>query len=102
MPPERGPFSLAPRPAKRADVSKLKVASWNINSVRARTGLVEQLIGEEQPDIRVKRDQGERVGGGAVGIDEGSFNDDTIWYRGRHITGGAATDPIGTYVSTGS
>lgn len=60
------------------------------------------MLGEEQPDIRVKRDQGERVGGGAVGIDEGSFNDDTIWYRGRHITGGAATDPIGTYVSTGS
>lgn len=60
------------------------------------------MLGEEQPDIRVKRDQGERVGGGAVGIDEGSFNDDTIWYRGRHITGGATADPIGTYVSTGS
>ena len=60
------------------------------------------MLGEEQPDIRVKRDQGERVGGGAVAIDEGSFGDDTIWYRGRHITGGAATDPIGTYVSTGS
>jgi hypothetical protein len=60
------------------------------------------MLGEEQPDIRVKRDQGERVGAGAVGIDEGSFSDDTIHYRGRHITGGAATDPIGTYVSTGS
>lgn len=59
------------------------------------------MLGEEQPDIRVKRDQGERVGGGQVGIDEGSFADDTIWYRGRHITGGAATDPIGTYVSKG-
>ena len=59
------------------------------------------MLGEEQPDIRVKRDQGERVGGGAVGIDEGSFNDDTIWYRGRHITGGAAADPLGTYVSRG-
>ena len=59
------------------------------------------MLGEEQPDIRVKRDQGERVGGGAVGVDEGSFNDDTIHYRGRHITGGAATDPIGTYVSRG-
>lgn len=57
------------------------------------------MLGEEQPDIRVKRDQGERVGGGQVGIDEGSFADDTIWYRGRHITGGAAADPIGTYAS---
>lgn len=57
------------------------------------------MLGEEQPDIRVKRDQGERVGGGAVGIDEGSFADDTIWYRGRHITGGATLDPIGTYAA---
>jgi exodeoxyribonuclease-3 len=30
---------------------RLKIASWNINSVRARTGLVERLIAEEQPDI---------------------------------------------------
>ena len=31
--------------------NRLKIASWNINSVRARTGLVEQLIADEQPDI---------------------------------------------------
>ena len=30
---------------------RLKIASWNINSVRARTGLVERLIAEQQPDI---------------------------------------------------
>jgi exodeoxyribonuclease-3 len=30
---------------------KLKIASWNINSVRARTALVERLITEHQPDI---------------------------------------------------
>ncbi|HEY7958762.1 MAG TPA: exodeoxyribonuclease III, partial [Sphingomicrobium sp.] len=30
---------------------RLKIASWNINSVRARTGLVERLIKEQQPDI---------------------------------------------------
>jgi exodeoxyribonuclease III len=29
----------------------LKIASWNINSVRARAALVEQLIAEQQPDI---------------------------------------------------
>ena len=29
----------------------LKIASWNINSVRARIALVEKLIVEEQPDI---------------------------------------------------
>jgi exodeoxyribonuclease III len=30
---------------------RLKIASWNINSVRARPGLVERLITEQQPDI---------------------------------------------------
>jgi exodeoxyribonuclease-3 len=32
-------------------VTRLKIASWNINSVRARAGLVERLIKEQQPDI---------------------------------------------------
>ena len=30
---------------------RLKIASWNINSVRARIALVEKLIAQEQPDI---------------------------------------------------
>jgi exodeoxyribonuclease-3 len=30
---------------------RIKLVSWNINSVRARAGLVERLIGEQQPDI---------------------------------------------------
>ena len=37
--------------ATSAAVSTIKIASWNINSVRARTGLVERLIVEQQPDI---------------------------------------------------
>ena len=32
-------------------MTKLKIASWNINSVRARAGIVEQLLVEEAPDI---------------------------------------------------
>ena len=31
--------------------STLKIASWNINSVRARTGIVERFLTEEAPDI---------------------------------------------------
>ena len=31
--------------------NRLKIASWNINSVRARTGIVERLIREQQPDV---------------------------------------------------
>ena len=30
---------------------RLKIASWNINSVRARMPLVDRLIREQQPDI---------------------------------------------------
>ncbi len=52
MPPERGPFSCWVRQGKRMSVStRLKIVSWNINSVRARAGLVERLIVEQQPHI---------------------------------------------------
>jgi len=61
-----------------------------------------KMRGEENPDIRVRMDQGSRVGGGSVPVDEGSFKDDTISYRGRHIAGAGSLDPIATYASTGS
>jgi exodeoxyribonuclease-3 len=32
-------------------VTKLKIASWNINSVRARAGIIERFLLEESPDI---------------------------------------------------
>jgi exodeoxyribonuclease III len=32
-------------------VTKLKIASWNINSVRARAGIVERFLRDEAPDI---------------------------------------------------
>ena len=31
--------------------SSLKIASWNINSIRARAGIVEKFLTEEAPDI---------------------------------------------------
>jgi exodeoxyribonuclease-3 len=53
MPPERGPFLYGWRRGRVSEtiVGRLKIASWNINSVRARTALVERLIAEQQPDI---------------------------------------------------
>jgi exodeoxyribonuclease III len=30
---------------------RIKIISWNINSVRARTGIIDRLLREEQPDI---------------------------------------------------
>lgn len=60
------------------------------------------LIGNETVDIRVKRDQGERVGGGAIPIEQGSFNDDTIWFRGRHDIGAAKGFTYAVYASNGT
>lgn len=60
------------------------------------------LIGHENVDIRVKRDQGERAGGGAVAVNEGSFGDDTIWFRGRHVTGAAQGFTAAVYASDGT
>lgn len=67
-----------------------------------------QLMGHENVDIRVKRDQGERPGGGNIPINEGSFSDDTIWFRGRSVDGAAPgfADADGkalvAYASTGT
>ena len=60
------------------------------------------LAGEETLDIRVKRDQGERVGGGAVSIEDGSFGDDTIWFRGRDVYGIDKGFTPGVYASAGA
>ncbi|WP_152185346.1 Mu-like prophage major head subunit gpT family protein [Segeticoccus rhizosphaerae] len=62
---------------------------------------VAHLRGFETPDLRAKADQGVRIGGGAIPAGEGSFDDDTIWFRVRHITGAAPGDPTFTYASDG-
>lgn len=60
------------------------------------------LAGREGPDLRVKSDAGQRPGGGLIAPEEGSFNDDTIQYRVRHVVEGATFDPKLTYVSRGA
>lgn len=64
--------------------------------------VVAKMRGEENPDLRVKADQGNRIGGGSIPFEEGSFGDDTITYRGRHIVGAGTIDPLFTYASLGS
>lgn len=59
------------------------------------------LAGYETPDMRYKADQGNSLGGGSLSADAGSFDDDTIYYRVRHIVGAAAGDPLFTYASDG-
>lgn len=79
--------------------------SWYIlpakESRHAAVGKV-TMVGEENLDIRVRRDQGERPGGAAVGLEDGSYKDDTISWRGRLVTGGAKLDTLGVYASSGT
>lgn len=61
-----------------------------------------KLNGHPDVDIRVKRDQGDSVGGGQISPEEGSFNDDTIWYRGRSVIGIDPAFTVGAYASKGA
>lgn len=60
-----------------------------------------KLRGYEAPDLRVKADAGQRIGGGSISPLEGSFEIDDIQFRGRHIVGRQVADPLFTYVSYG-
>lgn len=60
------------------------------------------LRGHETPDIRIKNDAGNRPGGGQIAPSEGSFNEDGVFYRVRHVVGSANVDPIHTYAATGA
>jgi hypothetical protein len=55
------------------------------------------LRGFETPDIRQKANAGQ-----ARQPDEGDFDDDSVRYRVRHVTGGAKVDPVHTYAGTGT
>jgi hypothetical protein len=59
------------------------------------------LTGWETPDIRFKNDQGQRQGGGDIGPDDGSFDNDSVQWRVRHIAGAAQGDPKFTWASDG-
>lgn len=86
-------------------ISELPGTAWYVIPVpqvgRKNPFYVAKLVGFETPDLRWKADQGNRIGGGTVGVDQGSFDNDTIWYRVRHIVGGAQGDPTFTYASDG-
>lgn len=60
------------------------------------------MNGEETPDLRVKNDQGNAIGGGSLGPEQGSFDDDTIQYRVRHVIGAAGLYDDAVYVGVGN
>lgn len=60
------------------------------------------LRGYEQPSVWLKKSDAVRVGGGDVDPMEGSFHDDSISYRVRHIVSAAQVSPKFTVASNGS
>jgi hypothetical protein len=97
--------SLEPNPLKGAVelvvLSRLPGLAWFVlpkPTTATRPALaVAFLRGFETPDIRQKN-------GAGVGVspDAGDFDDDSVRYRVRHVTGAASVDPIHTYASTGT
>lgn len=61
-----------------------------------------KLAGHPDVDIRVKRDGGQYMGGGEVPFTEGSFKEDSIWYRGRSVNGIDPGFTTGVYASNGT
>lgn len=102
--------TLEPNPLKGVVelvvLSRLPGLAWFVlpkPTTAARPALaVAFLRGFETPDIRQKAGAGNRLGGGAVDPADGDFDDDSVRYRVRHVTGAATVDPIHTYASTGT
>lgn len=103
--PMAGRLSLVVNPYLTLNTNAKAATTWFVlpSPGAPRPGVaVGFLRGEEAPDLRVKADAGNRVGGGALGAEAGSFDDDTIQYRVRHVVGAAPIDPKATFVSLGS
>ena len=59
------------------------------------------LTGHESPEVFMKAPNMIRVGGGAVGAEDGDFETDGIGYKVRHVLGGTLMDPKAAYVNVG-
>lgn len=88
------------------DVGSNKATNWFVlpePSGNPRPAIVLAFLeGHETPDLRVKNDQGTRVGGGAIPVEEGSYEFDTIDYRARHVLGGGTVDANAAAYSSGA
>jgi hypothetical protein len=60
------------------------------------------LRGYETPELRVKANGGLFLGGGAVPVRDGSFDNDDFEMRVRHVATGGFMVPAGTIASTGA
>lgn len=91
------------------DTSETSADTWYLlpdgaaASGRNRPAIITTFLdGREAPELRISGDTGNYIGGGEVPGLEGSFVNDDVQYRVRHITGAVGVDPSGTMASNGS
>lgn len=59
------------------------------------------LAGHSAPELYLKSSNAQAISGGAAGPFDGSFEDDTVTYKGRFCFGGTTLDPRGGWASDG-
>lgn len=101
------PFRNLVTPIESRSIGKRLTAKTGWALVQLGTSDVPTILhttipGTQNLDIRVERNQGQYVSGGQVPVDQGSFNDDTIWFRGRDVWGIDAGFKSGVWASTGA
>ena len=75
--------------------------TWAVFSDTIPAGELGLLAGHAAPELFLKSSNAEPISGGASGPFSGSFENDTITYKGRHCLGGTTLDPRGGWASDG-
>jgi hypothetical protein len=83
------------------DTSGTAVGTWYVFVDKADAAAVQMnfLRGHETPEVFMKASNSTTTSGGAVDAMEGSFEDDTLWWKVRHVLGGTSVDPRAAYIS---
>jgi hypothetical protein len=89
------------------DTSANAATTWYLVPTGGTTGtrraiVTSFLAGHEAPELRIKNDAGQSLGGGDISPFEGSFINDDVQYRVRHFVGAAGLDPSPSMVSLGT
>lgn len=83
------------------DLTANAKGTWYVFVDKADAAAVQfnRLRNHESPEVFMKASNSRTVDGGATDSMEGSFEDDTLWWKVRHCFGTATLDPRAAYVS---
>jgi hypothetical protein len=87
------------------DTSGKGDATWYVigkQNGNAPAAQINFLRGHEQPEIVMKAPNKTTLSGAPTSPMDGNFEEDTMWWRVRHVLGGVQIDPRLAYAETGS